>query len=694
MPDLLFELGTEEIPATYVPPAIEQLRRAAEARLAAAGLAATSIRATATPRRLVLFVEGLPEAQPARVEEIQGPPEKAAFKAGDPTPAAKGFAEKNGLRIEDLVIKDTPRGRYVFGIRRVEGRRTADLLAEMLPEVVRGLAWPKSMKWPQAPGVAFTRPVRRVMALLGEEALAVEVAGVRAGATTVGHPILAPREIPIARADRGEYAAALRAHSVLVDRDERRAAIERGLAEIFSKHEAVMGHPELLDEVTDLVEWPGVASGGFDPKYLDLPPEVVEAAMTDHQRYFPIVREGGKIEPRFAFVANCPASDLIREGNERVLRARLEDAEFYLREDRKRPLGERVEALDGIVFQEKLGTMLRKTERLERLAAVIAGTLGYADAERAAATRAARLAKTDLTTELVKEFPELQGAIGAKYAAMQGEPAEVADAIREQYLPRFAGDELPRTRAGIALSLADKLDNLCGFYSVDLAPSGSADPYGLRRQMIGVARIILERSLRTSLGGLIDEAAKPHSSGASRTWLDVLKASFQERAARQMLLDQGYRYDLVDAAMAAGADDLVDLKARLDAIAALSNDGSWPDLVELVERTFNISKSLKAEEAREPRSDLCREPAETELFAVWESARGPVAEAIDRRDYAAAAKLYLDALGAPVHTFMEKVFVNVEDADVRLNRLSLLRGINRAFAARVADLAKVVEGKK
>ena len=696
MPDLLFELGVEEIPALYMPPAIEHIRKDAAERLKAMGLTPKSILVTGTPRRFTMFVEELPVAQAGRTEEVLGPPEKAAFKDGNPTPAAKGFADKNGVRVEDLQVKDVPekKGRYVFATKRVEGKHTADLLGDLLVALVKGIPFPKSMRWPQAPGMTFPRPIRRVLALFGREVVPVEIAGQKAGRVTVGHPFLTGgRELPVDRADYGAYRMLLKTHGVIVDRNERRALIEQALDEVYKARGATFTEHELLEEVSDLVELPEVMVGGFDEKYLRLPREVVEAAMTDHQRYFPIIAPDGKIENRFAFVANRPKTteELIVEGNERVLRARLEDARFYLEEDLKRTLDQRVEGLKGIVFQEKLGTMLQKTERLEKLAGLLAQAMKLEGADLEAARRAARLAKADLTTELVKEFPQLQGGIGSKYAELQAEPPGVAEAIREQYMPRFAGDELPRTRPGIALALAEKLDNLCGFFAVGLIPSGSADPYSLRRQAAGVARIFLERGLAMSFSGAVGQAAAQHPTAESQGVSKAVQEFILDRV-KQSFLDQGYRYDLVDAALGPRVDDPADLKRRLDAVTALSKEPGFPGLVELVERTHNISKALEGE----PRIDAAKLvlPEEKALFEAWQKAEKPVADLAAKRDYLGAAHLYLEQLGKPVHHFFEKVFVNDKDPAIRTNRLSLLREINRAFAGTIADLSKVVEGKK
>jgi len=699
MPDLLFELGTEEIPAGYLPGAIEHMRKDASERLKSVGLTTKNVTTTGTPRRLVLFVEDLPLAQPARQEEVLGPPEKAAYKDGQPTPALKGFAEKNGVRIEDVVVKDTPKGRYLTTVRHIEGKRTGEFLPELLTALVKSIPFPKAMRWPQAPGAAFPRPVRRILAIFGREPLALEMYGRKAGKTTVGHPFLVgDRELTLDKASYTDLRALLRSHHVIVDRNERRAEIERALDEVYRTHGAEPSHTALLDEVTDLVELPEVVTGAFDERYLALPPEVVEAAMTDHQRYFPL-RAAGKLLPKFAFVMNRPkeSAATVREGNERVLRARLEDASFYLAEDKKRTLEERVERLKGIVFQEKLGTMHAKALRLEELVGAVAA-LTHASTEEAAATagfakKAALLAKADLTTELVREFPQLQGAVGAKYAAEQGHVAEVAQAIGEQYMPRGSGDALPKSRAGTALALAEKLDNLVGFFSVGLVPSGSADPYALRRQAAGVARIILEGGIATSLSALVSIAALVHKlEGETREKTSRAVVDFIRERAKQSFLDQGFRYDLVDAALAAGGDDLVDWKRRLEATVALSKEPFFQDLVELVERTFNISKTLTTAKAVD--AALLAVDAEKALHEAWGGVKGAAESAVNARDYAGAARLYVERLKAPVHEFMAKVFVNDKDEAVKTNRMSLLREIWGGFGGRVADLSKVVEGKK
>ncbi|GIW70726.1 MAG: glycine--tRNA ligase beta subunit [Planctomycetota bacterium] len=722
MADLLLELGVEELPASYLPGAIEQLAADAAARLQAALLAHGEIRASGTPRRLVLAVAELAERQPDRTEEIAGPPAAVAFRDGKPTPAAEGFARKSGVAVSELVIRDTPRGPYVHAVRRLPGRPARELLPELLRELVLGLRFPKSMRWPQAPrGETFARPVRRLLALLGDEALPLEVFGVRAGRQTEGHPILAGRRpIALERADYAAYLALLRQHCVLADRQERREAIAAGLARVLGRHGARLRHPELLEELTDMVECPAVLEGRFEERYLELPAAVLQAAMTDHQRYVPVIGQDERVRPVFAFVVDQPEPDpVIVHGNERVLRARLEDAAFYLREDLKRPLAEREAALAGIVFHQRLGTMLDKTRRLERLAGRLAELAGLDEPARAALVRAAALAKADLSTELVGEFPQLHGEIGAEYLARQGEPPAVVAAVREHVLPRFAADAIATSLPGRLLALADRLDNLCGFFAAGLGPTGSTDPFALRRQAQGVVRTLLEGRMVLPLAAAVEQAAagfaelaaapgqaqagadggpgsETGAQAARRGLLPPAQAAeevlgfLRERLANQ-LREQGHRHDLVEAALAGGGAlvDFGELVRRLEALAALAAEPDFPALVEVVDRTWRIVRG-EPPPAAAPDPALFQQPEEHALAAALAHARSAFEQRLAAGDLRGAAEAYRAALARPVHVFFERVFVNVQDARVRANRLALLWAVNRLFVERFADLSRVV----
>ncbi|MHC4389851.1 MAG: glycine--tRNA ligase subunit beta [Planctomycetota bacterium] len=727
MPDLLLELGVEESPAGYIPGALSYLASATEAALKDSHLEFTRVRTTATPRRLVVSVTDLPQEQPPREEVVAGPPESVAFKDGEPTPAGKGFAKKNGIDASALFVEETPKGRYVFANKRTEGQPTSDVLRTILPQIVRSMPWPKSMRWPQAeaptplPAVAppteggkkkkkkkkkgvkratFARPLRRVMCLLGNRVVEVEVFGERGSRMTQGHPFLSgERRIALERADYAAYRALLRGHVVIADRDERRELIRAGLTEAFSAHGGELRHPDLLEEVTDLVEYPHVLAGHFAERYLELLPEVVDAAMTEHQRYFPIYGEDGALKPAFLFVANRTGKDLsaIVKGNERVLRARLEDAYFYLAEDLKHAaITERKADLERVTFHNKLGSLWDRTERLVTLTGAIATGLGLSDDARSRACRAAELCKADLTTDLVAEFPKLQGVIGADYARRAKEPEAVARAIRDHYSPRYSGDGLPGTPEGTAVALADKLDQLACFFAAGLGPTGSTDPFALRRQAIGCVRLIAEKELALSIQDAIGAAI----AGVPEGLMDAgeLRATLTpflgERFA-QTLKDGGARYDLVDAVLAARAiDDFRDTQARTQALTRLSTREDFPALTELVERTYNISKALDDKASGVVRqtvdeSLLC-EDEERALYQAWAEVKTDVASGFAAGSYEEAAAKYLAALKTPVHAFFEKVFVNVEDLAVRQNRLSLLREIHDAFATTFANLCHVV----
>ncbi|RME74058.1 MAG: glycine--tRNA ligase subunit beta [Planctomycetota bacterium] len=712
--DLLLEIGVEELPAGYVPGAIAQLAERARTGLAEARLEHGAVHATATPRRLVLAVADLPEAQPPLTEEVAGPPERVAFRDGEPTRAAEGFARKLGLDVAALEVRDTPRGRYVFATRTIPGRPVRELLPELLRAWILALRFPKSMRWPQSPAnETFARPVRRLLALLGAEVLPLDVFGCQAGRCTEGHPILAGRRpIALERADYQAYRSLLRQHLVIVEREERRAAIRQAIEARLAEAGGRLEHETLLEEVCDLVEIPHVCEGRFDPRYLELPEAVVEAAMTDHQRYFPVRDGEGRLTARFLFVANQPEpADVVVEGNERVLRARLEDAAFYMREDLKLLMSQREDALAGIVFHERLGTLADKARRLVWLAEHLADQMGLEGHEHEAAVGAARLAKADLTTELVAEFPQLQGVIGGEYLRRQGFPEAVAQAVAEHYRPRFAGDDLPETAAGRCVALADKIDNLVAFFAAGLEPSASADPYALRRQGLGVVRMLIEGGIGIDLDRAVAEAVKalarhggPIGQSASDTDPSTFDAvglharvrRFLEERMAGYLRDLGYRYDLVDAVLGAGGADTSfgDLQRRLEALTALADREGFADLVEVVDRCWRIVRGQQGADDASPDPERFEQPEERALYEALEAVREPFVAACERGAWEEAAELYRQRLAAPVHTFFEKVFVNAPDPAVRANRLALLRAVRSLFTERFADLSRVVEGKK
>ncbi len=690
MPDLLFEIGTEEIPAGYLPPAIAQAKELLAKGLADAGLACGAITGLGTPRRIVVHAAEVPAKAPDQTVEVTGPKKAAAFDAeGKPTPALAGFMRANGIAdVAQIRTEDSPKGPVVRATVTKPGKKGIEVLSALLPRIVADLDFPKSMRW-VGKEPTFARPIRSLAALLGEEVIPIVVGRVRAGRVIAGHPFLSPGTFELPKADLALYQALLRERYVIVDPAERRAAIEAAVAKALAPHGARIEEPELLDEVTYLVEFPFALECSFDEAFLGVPAPVLESAMTEHQRYFPVRGADGRLKARFITVINRTATQapMIREGNERVLRARLSDARFFWESDKKKPLETLVPRLSGIRFLGKLGTILDKTGRLRKLAAALAKRVGV---ESPHLDRAAMLAKADLLTEMVGEFPELQGVMGEEYARAQGEPTEVAVAIREHYQPRTVEDALPATPLGAVLSLAEKFDNLAACYGSGLKPTGSQDPYALRRQAIAVVKIILEGKLSLSLRDAAKEALWlfPAELMTNATAADDLMAFFADRIY-QMCVDEGKPYDLVRAALATGCDDIADFRRRLDTLVELSKMPLWAGLVEVVERTFNIQKNQDI--AGEVDASLLAEPLEQELWKTWGDFAKTVEQLTLEGKYREASTVYHDAFAKPVHDFFDKVYVNVDDLRVRKNRILLLRRINHLYSKRIADLAQVAQ---
>ena len=705
MADFLLEIGVEELPASYIQPALKGLSFAAGAALSSAGFESGEIKGAATPRRLAIFISGLPGKEPDKLEEVTGPSEAAAFdKDGKPTKAALGFARAQKARVEDLKVKETRRGRYVFILKKTPGRKTAEVLARVLPGVIRRTSFPKSMLWPGSE-VAFARPIRWILALLGTRLVPFELAGVKAGRFTYGHPFLSsPRRVgsgkrlSLPRADWQLYLAKLKENFVIVDMAERQSLIKKKASRILARQGLSLEEDERIDEVAGLVEYPTVALGAFPEKFLILPEPILTEAMWEYQHYLPVRDGKGRLVPKFIVVTNrAPrAAREIVKGNERVLVARLADAEYFFEQDKKRALAERVEDLEGVLFEERLGSYLERTRRLEELARFLAGELSLSQEKVNYARRAAHLSKADLTTQAVGEFPRLQGIMGCQYAELCGEPGEVAAAIAEHYLPRFAGDKLPETEVGRAVALTDKFDLIVACFAVGLRPTGSQDPYALRRAASGIIRIVLEAGVEISLKSVLTAAEKllpptvrPESRDLPRETADF----FRERLY-QFFLDQGYAYDIIRGVLASGLDDILDVKFRLDALKELSQSEIWPSLVEVVERTYNIARSLKLAADQEPTisSQLFCEDWEKRLYKIYQENKDRVTRLIAGKKYLEASREFEKVFARPVHEFFEEVFVMVEDDSLRQNRQSLVLAINLLYSTHIADLSEIVTG--
>jgi glycyl-tRNA synthetase beta chain len=667
--DLIIEIGVEELPASFLERGLESMRDAASALLAAERLSHAGVVTMGTPRRMALLVQGLEERQPDRSERVLGPPASAAFDAeGNPTRAALGFAQKNGAPASALVRVETEKGAYVAVDVHEPGKPTLEVLPAILGEVCKRIAFQKSMRWGVG-DVAFGRPVHWLVGLFGDELAPFEFAGLTAGRTTRGHRFLAPDAFEIAHA--GAYVERLREAWVLVSFDERRRAMRDALERAATGLNGTLVVDEfLLGECLSLVEYPFVVPGGFDERYLALPDEVVVSVMRDHQRYFAVRNEEGALLPAYLNVVNTAnAPDVIKKGNDRVLRARLEDARFFVEEDLKVDFRSRVARLDAIVFQAKLGTVGDKVRRVSALAERLGGTSVAAKLHEAA-----QLAKADLTTLIVGEFPELQGAMGRHYALTQGVGAEVADAIVDHYRPQGPDDDLPRGVIGAAVAVADRADTLVGCFGIGLVPTGSADPFALRRATLGIVRIALEGPIDVDVQATLAAAYDGYAGvalGDREPTLEKLVEFFVGRL-RVTLRDRAPG-DVIEACLGAwDHGSLRDLEKRLNALVAFRETIAFESLSIAFKRAFNIAKDAPS---GAPEAVLYAEEAERALAAAFEKARARIESATADARYDEALTVVASELRAPIDTFFNEVFVMVDDAVVRENRLKLLRSI-------------------
>jgi glycyl-tRNA synthetase beta chain len=689
--DLLIEIGTEELP----PKALKRLGTAFadELRigLERAGLAPAACRWYAAPRRLAALLEALPVAQPDREVERRGPALNAAFdKAGRPTPAALGFARSCGTDVERLETLETDKGRWLVHRAREPGARTAALLPAILDTALARLPIPKRMRW-GAGDAEFARPVHWVVVLFGDEVVPCAPFGIAAGRETRGHRFHHPGPIPIP-APR-EYARVLRdTGRVLADFDERmRVIAEQAGRAAAAEGGRVHVDAALLEEVAALVEWPVPVTGAFEERFLALPREVLMAAMQGHQKYFPVLSgDGTGLLPRFIAIANIDSPDpaMIRRGNERVIRPRFTDAAFFWERDRAQPLAQRAPDLERVVYQNRLGTLADRARRVGRLCGVLAGDTGI---DPQPAQQAALLAKCDLLTELVGEFPELQGTMGRYYALADGVPAEIADALDEQYMPRFAGDALPRTATGRILAVADRLDTVLGIFAIGQPPTGEKDPFGVRRAALGCLRILIECELPLDLEQALRTAAGAFAPALKAA--DVVPAvfDFMMERLRRYYLDQGARPDVFEAVLARRPTRPLDFDRRLRAVTGFTRRPEAESLAAANKRIRNILRQA-GDDATSADVDtrLLAEPAERDLAQAIAAADRDVRPLLARDDYMAALSV-LAALRAPVDAFFDRVLVMTEDAAVRRNRLAVLRRLSELFL-HTADISCLQQG--
>lgn len=687
MSDLLLEIGTEEIPAKFMPQALAELAKITKEKLDENRLSYGKINAWGTPRRLSLYVYDLAETQSDLAEEVRGPAVKAAFdQEGKPTKAAIGFAKGQGVEVESLITKDLPNGSYVFALKKAQGVAANMVLPEILPQLALSLHFPKPMRWGYNE-VRYARPIRWIVALNDDKVIDFNIENIKSGRISRGHRFLGSDNIEIARAQ--DYLAKMEENYVIVDPKRREDMI---LEQIHELEKSVDGtaqiDEDLLEEVVFLVEYPTALMGNFDASYLIMPEQLVITPMKEHQRYFPVLK-GHHLMPKFITVRNGDSQylDVVQAGNEKVLVARLDDAKFFYTEDLKVNLHDNIPKLKTIIFQEKLGTVYDKTQRVKKGVENIADLLKVGFEVKERASLAVDLCKADLVSNVVYEFPELQGIMGEKYAFAQGEHPLVAKAISEHYLPRFAGDEIPLTFEGLILSIADKLDTICGCFAVGIEPSGSQDPYALRRQALGICIMIKNRGILVSLKALIAQAVEnlPQDLIADKAALEEKVYAFFEQRVRNILNDSAITFDVVEAVIAAGYDNVSEVLLKAKALQEFKTNEAFAGLMTVYTRANNLAKKAESMEMSE---QYLTNEAEKALYdgIIQASIEMELLEA--QRKYTQSL-LAMAALEDTVNNFFESVMVMDEDENIRRNRLAMLAQF-AALAENIADLSKLV----
>lgn len=680
----LLELGVEELPPTAIDLLSDALAQGIAEGLSESEVTFGSVHAYATPRRLAVYITQLADKQPDREIERRGPALAAAFKDGKPTKAAEGFARSCGVEVDELIHLETDKGTWLGHRERQQGEATERLLPAIVSKAIDALPVPKNMRW-GASRVEFSRPVHWLVMLYGEQVVDAEILGLKAGRTTFGHRFHAPSAIELQRAD--DYLVALENAYVLADRDRRRERIrEQVLAEAECHEAQAVIDEDLLTEVSGLVEWPVALTGSFDERFLEVPPECLISSMKANQKYFHLLDEQDRLKPLFITISNIDSQDpqLVIEGNEKVIRPRLADAAFFYDTDRKTPLDERRKGLANVVFQQQLGTLADKASRSAVVACHITEKIG---GDVSHAERAAQLAKCDLVTEMVLEFPELQGIMGCYYARHDGEAEDVAQALYEQYLPRFASDVIPQSRTGLALALADRLDTLTGIFGIGQRPTGTKDPFALRRAAIGVLNILIKGELDLDLRELLALAATQHQDLPKKEGLvdDVL--DYMLERLRAWTQDEDIPVEIYLAVRARPVTKPLDFARRIHAVHAFSQREEAAALAAANKRVSNILAKQEHDGSTVVRADLLHEDAERALSDALASQRAEVEPLVRNARYAEALDI-LASLRDPVDRFFDTVMVVVDDTEVRRNRLALLASLQALFLE-VADIAEL-----
>jgi len=684
--ELLLEIGTEEIPSVYLNPAISKIGDLAKKILTDNRISHGQIKVFGSPRRLILFVENLSDRQESVVSKVIGPPKRVSFnEKGLPTQAAVGFAKNQGIRVEDLNVEKTEKGEYLSAVKEDKGETTKKILPDILPKLIFSIPFPKHMRWGDG-NVKFVRPVHWILCLYNGDVVKFEFDSVKSGNKSFGHRFLSPKIFTVK--DFASYKKKTKENYIIFNQEDRRETILKEANKLAKKAGgSLYEDANLLEAVTHLVEYPCPILGEFGKEYLELPKEVLISVMKKHQRYFSIVNSNGSLLPNFIAISNNKVKNpaVMKAGYERVLKARFSDARFFYEEDKKKPLKEYIEKLKSVVFQEKLGTYYEKVERIVKLACYLADKI--APDSKEISERGAFLCKADLVTQMVYEFPDLQGIMGREYARLSGEKQEVADAIYEHYLPRFAGDKLPDSRAGDIVSIADKIDTIIGCFGVGLIPTGSEDPYALRRQTLAIANIILGKSYQISVSDLIDRAMDIAGQKIERGRGEVKNEviDFFKSRLKNQLVSDGFSYDVVDAVFSARFNDILDAVNKVKALSELKTLEYFSPLAIAFKRAANIIKENKY---GSPDPALLKEDAEKELYDSFNSIKSDVEKLVEEKMYLDAMKKIAEIRGS-VDKFFDKVMVMVEDKSLRENRLNLLSNISKLYGE-LADFTKII----
>jgi glycyl-tRNA synthetase beta chain len=690
METLLLEIGTEEIPAGYIEPALTVLSSMLLKKMADARIEHGSAKIFATPRRLALEVQKVADKQKSMTSDVLGPPEKVGFdKNAQPTVAAKKFAEKVGVSVKALTIADTEKGRYVCAKVTERGLPTRTLLKDILPKVILGTPFPKTMKWAEL-DIEFARPIHSIVALLGDKIIPFTLGDTQSGRYTFGHYFMNPGKVKISSAD--EYVKILRSAKVVVDLQERKKSVEKEISKAAeSAGGKILPDDDLVEIVKNLVEYPLATVGKFDQDFLEVPGEILITAMREHQKYFAVVNKKGDLMPCFVAVNNTRTKDmkLVATGHEWVLRARLADAKFFYEADLEESTDNRVEKLKGVLFQAQLGSMYEKVQRVQKMAGFLADNVEKDGNLKKEATRAAWLCKADLVCQVVGEFPKLQGIMGRVYASVAKEPANVAAAIEEHYRPIFSGGELPQTAAGAVLGIADKIDNICGFFSVGLVPTGASDPYALRRQGIGIIQIMLDKGFSFSLRAVIEKSLKLYNIKGAKKIREIADEiiTFLLNRMMHLLAEDGFSKDVIASVASVSGDNVPDLWNRAKALQDLKTAPDFEPLAIAFKRVVNIIKKAKAFKAKPVNESLFEHDSESQLFSAYEDVKSRVTDNLDKGEFGKALH-EIASLRDAVDAFFDGVLVMAKNTKIRNNRLALLKHIADLFET-MADFSKI-----